>query len=157
MTDCRFKDRLQKGARVILDYENEKCVMVIDGGLPTGVIANTAGILGVTLGKRQPETVGPDVTDKGGRLHLGIVALPVPILRSDAEQLKALRERLYQPEFAGVTVVDFSDVAQGCRVYEEYIERAAAVESGEMTYLGLALCGPKKLVNRLTGSMPLLR
>ncbi|MCQ4863928.1 DUF2000 domain-containing protein [Pseudoflavonifractor phocaeensis] len=140
-----------------MDYQSEKCVMVIDGALPTGVIANTAAILGVTLGKRQPDAVGPDVTDKGGRLHLGIVALPVPILRTDGLQLRLLRERLYQPEFAGVTVVDFSDVAQGCRVYEEYIKRAGQVESGGMNYLGLALCGPKKLVNKLTGSMPLLR
>ena len=71
-----------------MDYQSEKCVMVIDGALPTGVIANTAAILGVTLGKRQPDAVGPDVTDKGGRLHLGIVALPVPILRTDGLQLK---------------------------------------------------------------------
>ena len=53
--------------------------------------------------------------------------------------------------------MDFSDVAQGCRVYEEYIKRAGQVESCGMNYLGLALCGPKKLVNKLTGSMPLLR
>ena len=38
---------IRKG-RVILDYQSEKCVMVIDGALPTGVIANTAAILGVT-------------------------------------------------------------------------------------------------------------
>lgn len=26
-----------------------------------------------------------------------------------------------------------------------------------LTYLGLALCGPKKQVNKLTGSLPLLK
>ena len=40
----------------------EKCVMVIDPELPTGVIANTTAILGMTLGKRFPEQVGNDVT-----------------------------------------------------------------------------------------------
>ena len=35
----------------------QKCVLVIDGALPAGVAANTAAILGITLGKRFPETV----------------------------------------------------------------------------------------------------
>ena len=43
-----------------MDHQNEKCVMVIDEELPTGIIANTAGIMGITLGKKLPETVGPD-------------------------------------------------------------------------------------------------
>ena len=31
---------------------NEKCVMVIDENLPLGIIANTAPIMGITLGKK---------------------------------------------------------------------------------------------------------
>ena len=91
------------------------------------------------------------------RDSLGIVALPVPILRGDGAQLKALRERLYQPEFEGVTVVDFSDVAQSCNVYGDFIAKAARTAEADYTYYGVGLCGPKKLVNKLTGSMPLLR
>ena len=41
-----------------MDLQNEKCVMVIDETLPTGLIANTAGIMGITLGKEMPDTVG---------------------------------------------------------------------------------------------------
>ena len=37
-----------------MDHQNEKCVMVIDEELPTGIIANTAGIMGITLGKKTP-------------------------------------------------------------------------------------------------------
>ena len=40
-----------------MDHQNKKCVMVIDEELPTGIIANTAGIMGITLGKKLPETV----------------------------------------------------------------------------------------------------
>ena len=43
-----------------------KCVMVIDRELPVGVIANTAGILGITVGKELPEQVGKDVKDASG-------------------------------------------------------------------------------------------
>ena len=104
-----------------MDYRNEKCVMVLDARLPLGVIANTAAILGVTLGRQLPEAVGDDVLDGSGRRHLGIIAFPVPILRADAEQLKALRETLCQPAYAGLTVADFSDFAQSCRTYGEYL------------------------------------
>ena len=38
-----------------MDLQNEKCVMVIDEHLPMGLIANTAAIMGITLGKKMPE------------------------------------------------------------------------------------------------------
>jgi hypothetical protein len=135
----------------------EKCVMVIDSELPTGVIANTSAILGMTLGKRFPEQVGDDVTDASEKTHLGIITVPVPILRGNREMLKKLRENLYTTEFNDLTVVDFSDVAQGCITYDEYISKAAEVPEEDHTYLGVAIYGDRKKVNKLTGSMPLLR
>lgn len=41
-----------------MDLQNEKCVMVIDEQLPLGIIANTAAVMGITLGKAMPEVVG---------------------------------------------------------------------------------------------------
>ena len=61
----------------------EKCVMVFNEELPLGIIANTAGILGITLGKYIPETVGPTVFDKDQYQHLGIITTPVPILKTN--------------------------------------------------------------------------
>lgn len=140
-----------------MDWRNEKCVMVLDQRLPLGVIANTAAILGVTLGKQLPEAVGGDVLDGSGHRHLGIIAFPVPILRADADQLKALREALCDPRYAGLTVADFTDFAQGCRTYEEYTAGLPSVPETDLRYLGLAICGGKKQINQLTGSLPLLR
>lgn len=131
--------------------------MVLDEALPLGLIANTAAILGITLGKRLPEAVGADVRDGSGRSHLGIIAFPVPILRGRAEQLKALRKRLYDPAYADLIVADFSDFAQGCRSYGEFTGGLQAVPEADLRYLGLAICGSKKQVSRLTGSLPLLR
>ena len=131
--------------------------MVIDEKLPTGIIANTAGIMGITLGKKLPETVGPDVSDRNGRFHPGIIAIPVPILRASKEKLKELRLTLYEPCFSELTVVDFSDVAQSCNVYEDYIQKAASVEETDFNYYGIGICGEKKLVSKLTGNLPLLR
>lgn len=140
-----------------MDHQNEKCVMVIDEELPLGIIANTAGIMGITLGRQMPETVGPDVCDRNGRSHLGIIEFPVPILKASSEKLKELRRQLYEPAFSDLTVVDFSDVAQGCKTYDEFISKASQAGDEEFQYFGLGICGTKKLVNKLTGSLPLLR
>ena len=140
-----------------MDLQNEKCVMVIDEQLPLGIIANTAAIMGITLGKKMPEVVGADVTDRTGKQHLGIIEFPVPILKGNAESMKAIREKLYEPEFSDVTVVDFSDLAQSCKTYDEFIGKMKDVSEVDLNYFGIAICGPKKKVNKLTGSMPLLR
>lgn len=140
-----------------MDLQNEKCVMVIDENLPLGVIANAAAIMGITLGKKIPEVVGADVTDQSGNQHLGIIEFPVPILRGSPEIMKKIREKLYKPEFQDLTVVDFSDLAQGCKTYEEFIEKMGQVPESTLQYFGVAICGAKKKINKLTGSMPLLR
>lgn len=140
-----------------MDFQNEKCVMVIDEHLPLGLIANTAAILGITLGKVMPEVVGADVTDRTGNRHLGIIAFPVPILKGAPDTIQAIREKLLQPDFAELTVVDFSDLAQNCLTYEDYTTKMAETPESTLQYLGLAICGAKKKVNKLTGSLPLLR
>lgn len=40
---------------------------------------------------------------------------------------------------------------------EEFIEKISHVPESALQYLGVAICGAKKKVNKLTGSMPLLR
>ena len=130
-----------------MDLHNEKCVMVIDEHLPLGIIANTAAIMGITLGKKMPEVVGADVTDKTGKEHLGIIEFPVPILKGNAESIKTIRERLYEPDFSDLTVVDFSDLAQGCKTYDEFTEKMKEVSEIDLNYFGIAICGSKKKVN----------
>lgn len=140
-----------------MDWQNEKCVMVIDGSLPLGIIANTAAIMGITLGKRRPEVVGADAIDQDGNRHPGIIEFPVPILRGSPEVIRQIREKLYQPDFQDLTAVDFSDLAQGCRTYDEFIGKMSSTSERDLRYIGVAVCGAKKKVNKLTGRMPLLR
>ena len=56
-----------------------------------------------------PEVVGAAVYDKTGNGHLGIIEFPVPILKGNVEVIKSIREKLYEPEFSDLTVVDLSD------------------------------------------------
>lgn len=140
-----------------MELQDQKCVIVVDEALPLGILANTAAILGITLGKKAPELIGPDVTDGTGREHLGIIAIPVPILKGSRESIKALRQTLYEAPFAGLTVVDFSDIAQSCNTYPLFIEKIAGVPQEQLQYFGVAILGEKAKVNKLTGSLPLLR
>lgn len=137
--------------------ENVKAVIVIDSGLPPGVIANTAAILGITLGRLAPQCVGGDVTDASGLTHRGIVTIPVPILKGDRDSLRALRGTLFTEAYGDLEVVDFSDVAQGCGTYSEYASLVSETEEGRHNYFGVAIFGNRKKVSKLTGSLPLLR
>lgn len=140
-----------------MNVENEKCVIVVDENLPLGIIANTAAILGITMGMKMPDVVGNDVLDLEGNAHMGIIQFPVPILKGNTEILKKLRTRLFEPKFSELTVVDFSDLAQGCKTYNEFIGKMANTSESRLNYIGIAVCGNKKQINKLTGSMPLLR
>lgn len=134
-----------------------KCVIVVDEALPLGILANTAAVLGVTIGKRLPELVGENVLDGSSREHTGIITVPIPVLKTSGAKLRELREKLFESDLGKTLVVDFSDVAQSCKTYEEYKEKVSKVTEAGQNYFGLALCGDRKTVNRLTGSLPLLR
>ena len=134
-----------------------KCVMVVDEAMPQGIIANSTAVMGVTIGKLFPEVVGQDVVDQTGYRHQGIIEFPIPILKGNRDFLRDMRERLYEPNFEQLTVVDFFDVAQGCKTYSEYIEKMTHVPESAIDYFSLTLFGNKKQVNKLTGSLPLLR
>lgn len=113
--------------------------------------------MGVTIGKLLPEAVGRNVTDQTGHDHLGIIEFPIPILKGDKTKIKELRTLLFEESFSELKVVDFSDTAQSCKTYDEYIEKMATVSASKLSYFGITICGHKKLVNKLTGNMPLLR
>ena len=135
-----------------------KLVMVINRDLPLGLVANTAAVLGISLSKiYQEDIVGSDIADADGNLHLGITAQTIPILSASREQVKEIREAMFEPAFAEVAAIDFSEAAQRCLNYEQYIRSLAQLSAEELFYLGVCMYGPKKKVNKLTGSLPLLR
>lgn len=135
----------------------QKCVMVVDEKMPLGIIANSTAVMGVTIGKLFPEVVGQNVFDQTGHEHQGIIEFPIPILKGSRDYLRELKDKLQEPKFEKVTVVDFFDAAQSCKTYEEYIEKMKDIPESALHYFGLTFFGPKKQVNQLTGSLPLLR
>jgi hypothetical protein len=132
-----------------------KCVIVINETLPLGLIANTATVLGICIGQRVPDLLGPDVVDGSGGVHAGIVTVTVPILRADAVALVTLRQRASEAE--DLTLFDFAAPAQESRTYPDYQERMAATPADELAYLGIGLYGAQRTVKKLTGNLALLR
>jgi hypothetical protein len=132
-----------------------KCVFILDELLPAGLAANTAAVLALTLGRQVEALIGPDVFDGSGQRHVGITTITLPILRTTAEHLSQIRARAAAS--AEVLIVDFCDVAQRNKTYQDYIEQLAETPSNQITYLGLALYGGRASIAKLTGSLPLLR
>ena len=139
-----------------MKQELDKCVLVIDEAMPRGLAANTAAILGITWGRLRPELVGEDVTDAAGAIHPG----------SSARRCRCspAGRRLFRP--CGGSWPSWN--LQMWRLWTLQIWPRAAVptassskngphRAGELRYLGMALLGPRHQVDRLTGSLPLLR
>ncbi len=121
-----------------------------------GLIANTAGVLALTLGKEFPEIIGHKLEDSKGDCHHGITTIPIPILKGTGPLLKEMRETLKEYE-SELTVVDFTNAAQTTMNYDDYSRILKDTPIEHLEYLGIALYGPKKIVNKFTGNLGLLR
>ncbi|MGA3093258.1 MAG: DUF2000 domain-containing protein [Terriglobales bacterium] len=133
---------------------NARCVMLIDPGLPPGVRANTAALLGASLGRHVLDFIGPDIPDGGGSIHLGLFDRAITILAAPPERIRELRKAAKE---AQLTVVDFTTLAQTAKTYDEYRTSLASSNDSEVSYLGIALLGDGQTVRSLTGSLALLR
>ena len=131
-----------------------KCVIIIDETLATGRIANASVILAMSLGKEHPSIVGQDLVNASGNSHSGITTEAIPVLKG-GEKLNQLREKARDLE--GLTVIDVNSGTSCTRSYEEYAKKLATLEEKDIEYYGVGLYGPKKLVNKLTGSLGVLR
>lgn len=134
-----------------------KCVIVINEDLPVGLIANTSAVLAMSVGKKFDHLIGRDVEDQEGFVHPGITQIPIPLLRGNDELINTIRKRVINKEVDDVYMVDFCNMAQKSKSYDEYIHRMETTSPEKLSYLGICVCGPEKEVNKLTGSIPLLR
>lgn len=134
-----------------------KCVIVVDKELPLGLIANTAAILGCSLGRYAEEVVGHAVTDKNNYVHKGIINTPVPILASTRNEIKKLYATAFEKYNDKIMLIDFNLTAQQCNDYSNYTEKISATASDDLDYLGICMYGNKKAINSLVGSLPTLK
>jgi hypothetical protein len=135
----------------------KKCAFVIDSSLPVGLVANTAAVLALSLGKEFPQMVGMSLPDFDGELHAGLTTMVMPVLKACSEDLFKLREKALGLDRSDLFVVDVSNAAQETRNYDDYAARLKTTHSKDLKYLGLCLFGAANIIKSLTGSLPLLK
>lgn len=143
-----------------------KCVMIVNENLPRGIIANTTAALGISIASLQDGMTGKKLVDRNGRIHESITNVPIPILALPVNDVKVLYDNLLELNDEDLKVIGFNDVAhvydnlkipQNSHHYEEYEARLLQTAKDNINYLGICIYGPKKKINRLTGSMKMLR
>src|SRR2546422_9892959 len=101
-----------------------KCNIIVDGELPSGLLANTVGVIAMALGKLAPEAMGRDGIDQDGRHHHGLAWMGVTVLRGSQEIMSEILTQIGESD-ADLLVVDCPVVAQATRDYDEYMEMLA--------------------------------
>lgn len=139
-----------------MDINNLKAVIIVDEELPSGVITNTAAILGMSLGKKYPEIVGRNLINKDKEIHEGITIIGLPILSADKEKLKSIRDNAKQFENQ-IFEVNVLNLTRSTRSYEEYAEKLEKIANQDLEYQGILLYGEKKAINKLTGNLSLFK
>jgi len=157
MTNTSYDISLSPVAQHLSEQmEQLKTVLILNPELPVGVMANAAGVLAMSLAKQLPQLVGDNFQDQQQQTHLGITQYALPVLTVPLKELNTLRQTLFDYQDQ-MLVVDLSDATRRTRSYQDYQMDLAALPAEQVVYQGIALCGPKRLVNRFTGHLPLLR
>lgn len=137
------------------DASLHKCVIIVDSALGPGHAINAASVIGVSLGTTVTGLVGPDMSSQDQVNYPGVIYAPLPILLASDEAIRGIHSQLMTDE--EVHSIPFSALAQSCKTYVEYESRINQAHSSGIELVALGLIGPKKTINRLTGSLPLFR
>ena len=126
--------------------------VVMRSELELAVAANAGAVLGLALGARLENSLGAEGKDAGRNVTDGSTPHTGPTLAATGERVRRITERAYG---RGRPCVGFNGVARRSRSFVDYRDRIAATEAAEMGYVGLAVFGPKKDVNKLSGKLSL--
>lgn len=135
---------------------DKRIAIVVDPGLPLGLLANTVATIAVGLGAADPAFGNTTLIDREGRQVKNSADRPVPILQAPAEAIRALMLKAVPPPEGGV-VVPFPAFARGLHAFADYRAQFPTVDLAAETIEGLGIAGPSKWVKSLTGSLKLLR
>ena len=135
--------------------EELKCVVVVNKDDTRGVIANTIACLSFGLGAVFTDATVDPSADKDGILHGGIIDKPIPVLSAHGQVIRDIF--LNAQRLQNVHVLDMNNRAQEARTLAEYKELLSETATDALNYAGISLYGPKRDINKLTGSLKLLR
>lgn len=132
-----------------------KCVVVVNEEDTPGVTANTIACLSFGLGAVFADAIVEPTADMNGVLHGGIIDKPIPILSAQGGMIRDIFLRAQG--LLNVHVLDMNNRAQEAHTLAEYRELLGETKTDTLNYAGIALYGPKKDINKLTGGLRLFR
>jgi len=130
-----------------------KPVIILREDLPTGLKANFAAVLAMSLGRAHPDLVGTETLAADGASLPGITTVPMPVLAAPGAELPALFEAATEMPLR----LAYMRAAFEAQSYDDYAARIAAEPLSKHEPLALLLAGPRKAVDRVCGRLPLLR
>jgi hypothetical protein len=132
-----------------------RTVIVVDRELPTGLAANAAAVVALSLGAALPDLPGGDFVDATGETHRGLIPFGLPVLGARPVEMARLRREAVAHR--DLIVVDFPALGHTTNDYQEFQRRVAGSPADDMRYAGIGLHGPLALVRELTRRLSLLR
>jgi hypothetical protein len=133
-----------------------RIAIIVDPGLPLGLVANTVGTIAVGLGAAEQGFGNTTLVDRNGRQIKNSADRPVPVLQAPPEAIRATMLKAL-PAVPNCIVVAFPRFARSLHAFEDYQARFSEIDLAEETIEGLGLAGPEKWVKSLTGNLKLLR
>lgn len=133
-----------------------RLAIVVDPGLPLGILSNTVAAISVGIGAALPELGARRLTDSRQNTIDISSNRPVPILQADPATIRLLMlKALAEP--GERAVVPFPSFARSLHDYADYEAAFPERNLEEDAIDGLGIAGPAKWVKSLTGSLKLLR
>lgn len=133
--------------------EPGRCTIIVDKNLPVGRSANAAAVIALTMGKLHPELASADLVDGAAFAHPGLISIGISVLGADANDLNSVREKAIA---RGLSVVDFPVQGQQTNDYSAFMGAVAQVPTESLSYVGVGVYGPRKLVGKVVGKFDLL-
>ena len=131
----------------------EKCVFILSEGLPQGLALNCSALLGSSLGGHFPDLIGEDYKDADGVFHLGLLSLPIVILKATEDELIQIRHNAL--ELVNTKCIDLTNTSQEAKKYSELTQVASKTRFSAFKYMALSLFGDSEEIGDLTRNLKL--
>lgn len=136
----------------------DKVAIVLVAGLAPGQAANIAACLAAGLAGGAGAWAAAPLVDAAGLQSVASSHLPIAILRAEPAAMQALMQTLSERAAdEGGRLCLFPAYAQTMHDCNTYWQRHRQTRHAAEPMLGLGLAGPKRWVNRWSGSLPLWR
>lgn len=130
-----------------------KAVIIIKPDLPTGLLANAIACITSGLFTNEQDLVG-NIINGSDVSYIPITKIPILILKPGKTPLADLCRLAQKKE---LKYMAFTKEAQTTTNYEEYEKRVRDKSLNDVSLVGLGIVGEEKIVNAISGNLPMLR